>query len=296
VSVLVSECASLYAALSSGKESSLAELPIQYADYAIWQRAQTAAFEEQLTFWRERLAGAPAALELPTDRRRPIQQTFEGGYAPVRIGAEVTARLKALGQSTSSTLFMVLLGGFQVLLSRYSGQSDVVVGTPIANRRHAELEGLVGMFVNTLAMRLDLSGNPSFRELLARVRDGALGAYAHQDLPFERLVDALSLPRDPARSPVFQARSGSSWALDLERRPRRRVVRLILNRRRPVLPGAKLITYRTKGSLQEHENLVPSAGSETPGKPTSPTTSRPRGGASVVVRARESRVHGEGRQ
>src|SRR5437868_5175145 len=148
--------------------------------------------------------GAPTLLELPTDRPRPAVQTFRGARKRVVFSEELTQQLKALGQEEGTTLFMTLLAGFQVLLSHYSGQEEVVVGTPIANRTRAETEGLIGFFVNTLALRGDLSGEPSFRELLSRVREAALGAYAHQDLPFEKLVDEIQPQRSPSHAPIFQ--------------------------------------------------------------------------------------------
>ena len=144
--------------------------------------------ERQLKYWREQLAGAPAVLELPTDRPRPAVQSFQGSFEPVTVPAEVTTRLKELARAEGVTLFMLLLGAWQVLLSRYTGVEDIVVGTPIANRQRGEVEGLIGYFVNALALRTDLSGDPSFRTLVRRVREVALGAYLHQDVPFEKLV------------------------------------------------------------------------------------------------------------
>jgi amino acid adenylation domain-containing protein len=204
--VLVQELAASYRAEVEGAAASLPELPIQYADYAAWQREwlEAGELERQLGYWREQLHDTPAALALPTDRARPAVQTFRGGLVPMRLSGELSQALRALSRGEGATLFMTLLAAFQLLLQRYSGQDDIVVGTPIANRTRSETERLIGFFVNTLALRTDLSGDPSFRELLGRVRETALGAYAHQDLPFERLVEELSPERDLSRSPLFQ--------------------------------------------------------------------------------------------
>src|SRR6185503_1558579 len=176
--VLVREVAALYTAFSSGQPAALEELPIQYADYAVWQREwlREEVLERQLSYWREQLAGAPAVLELPSDHPRPAVQSFRGSFEPLTVPEEVTARLKELSRREGVTLFMLLLGAWQVLLSRYTGTADVVVGTPIANRQRGEVEGLIGYFVNALALRTDLSGDPTFRELVSRVREVALGA------------------------------------------------------------------------------------------------------------------------
>ncbi len=207
IGVLIREVAALYAAFSQGRPSPLAELAIQYADYAAWQRGwlQGELLAQQVSYWRRHLKGAPAALELPTDRPRPAVQSYRGAYHGVALPVELTASLHELARSEGATLFMVLLGAFSLMLSRWSGQSDIVVGSPIAGRTHRELEGLIGFFVNTLALRPDLSGNPSFRELVGRVKESALGAYAHQDLPFEKLVAELQPVRDLSRQPIFQA-------------------------------------------------------------------------------------------
>ncbi|HEX5706031.1 MAG TPA: amino acid adenylation domain-containing protein [Pyrinomonadaceae bacterium] len=206
MSILVSEVAQLYDAFARGAASPLRELPIQYADFAVWQRGHLkgAVLEEQLAYWRAQLAGAPPVLELPTDRPRPAVQTFRGAKYQFKLPAELTAKLKSLARSEGATVYMTLLAAFQVLLARYSGQEDIVVGSPIANRNRAETEGLIGFFVNTLVMRADLSDNPTFTELLGRVRETALGAYAHQDLPFEKLVEELQPERNTARAPIFQ--------------------------------------------------------------------------------------------
>jgi amino acid adenylation domain-containing protein len=204
--VLFRELSLLYEAYREGRESPLPELPVQYADYAAWQRQQLAGevLDRQLAYWRERLAGAPELLELPTDRPRPPVQTYRGATVPVELSPELLERLQALGRSEGATLYMTLLGAFQVLLSKYAGSEDVVVGSPIAGRTRGEVEELIGLFVNTLVLRTDLSGNPSFREVLGRVREATLGAYAHQDVPFEKLVAELQPERSMSHSPLFQ--------------------------------------------------------------------------------------------
>jgi amino acid adenylation domain-containing protein len=204
--ILLREASALYAAFSAGAPSPLAELPVQYADFAAWQREQLQGpvLDRQLAWWRERLEGAPALLELPTDRPRPAMQRFRGAREPIRISRELADRLEALGRREGATLYMVLLGAFQSLLARWAGVDDVVVGTTIAGRTRAEVEALVGLFMNTLALRTDLSGDPSFREVLARVREVTLGAYEHQDVPFERLVEELRPERSLAHQPLVQ--------------------------------------------------------------------------------------------
>ncbi|HYG80435.1 MAG TPA: condensation domain-containing protein, partial [Pyrinomonadaceae bacterium] len=181
VGVLVREVAALYEAYAEGKESPLEELPIQYSDYAAWQRRwpEGATLERQLTYWREKLAGAPEALDLPTDRPRPPVQSYRGATEHFALPAELSEALRRLSRREGVTLFMTLLAAFEVLLARYSGQTDVSVGTPVAGRTRPEVEGLIGFFVNTLVMRGDLSGDPSFRELLARTRETALEAFMH---------------------------------------------------------------------------------------------------------------------
>ncbi|WP_447980424.1 amino acid adenylation domain-containing protein [Candidatus Nitrospira bockiana] len=206
MNVLAKELAALYAASGEGRPPALPSLSIQYADYARWQREWLGGSvrEVQLAYWRRRLAGAPPVLELPTDRPRPAVQTSRGAqYAFVLPGA-LAERVAELSREQGVTLFMTLLAAFSVLLSRYTGQTDLCVGTPIANRTRVELEGLIGCFVNTLVLRTDLSGNPRVTELLARVREGVLGAQAHQDLPFEQLVEALEPVREVSHSPLFQ--------------------------------------------------------------------------------------------
>ncbi|GAX45459.1 amino acid adenylation domain-containing protein [Tolypothrix sp. NIES-4075] len=204
--VLITELAALYNTYSIGESSPLAPLQIQYADFAIWQRQwlQGDVLQSQLSYWEQQLANAPALLALPTDRPRPAVQTFTGSYQQFALSVELTEKLVKLSQEQGCTLFMTLLAAFDTLLYRYTGQSDILVGTPIANRDRSEIEGLIGFFVNTLVMRSNLAGNPSFSELLDRVRDMAMGAYSHQNLPFEMLVEALQPQRDLSYTPLFQ--------------------------------------------------------------------------------------------
>ncbi len=202
IAVLVRELVALY----GSADATLPPLPLQYVDYALWQRRWLAgaALDSQLAFWRERLAGAPPLLELPTDRPRPPFQRLQGASEEIRLDAGLAAELGALARRSGATLFMVLLAAFQTLLARLSGQDDVVVGSPVAGRRFPELEGLIGLFVNTLALRTDLAGDPTFEELLARVRRNTLDAYARQDLPFDRLVEELQPARSLAHAPLVQ--------------------------------------------------------------------------------------------
>jgi amino acid adenylation domain-containing protein len=204
--VLVKELSALYAAYAQRQPSPLAELAIQYADYAVWQREwlQGAVLAEQLQYWREQLQGAPAVLELPTDHPRPAVQSFRGGQQQMVLSAAVTEGLKELSRREGVTLFMSLLAAWQVLLARYSGQEEIVVGSPIAGRTRGETEGLIGFFVNTLVLRGDLSGDPSFAELLQRVKEVCLGAYGHQEVPFEKLVEELQPERSLSHNPLFQ--------------------------------------------------------------------------------------------
>ncbi|MHC4593584.1 MAG: non-ribosomal peptide synthetase [Planctomycetota bacterium] len=203
--VFARELTALYSAFSNGDPSPLADLPIQYADFAVWQRnwLQGEVLETQLSYWQKQLDGI-SVLQLPTDRPRPRVQTFNGACQSLELSSMLTGELNALSKREGATLFMTLLAAFQTLLYRYTGQDDIVVGSPIANRNRTEIEGLIGFFVNSLAIRGDLSGNPSFRELLERVRGVALGAYAHQDLPFEKLVEVLRPERDMSHTPLFQ--------------------------------------------------------------------------------------------
>jgi hypothetical protein len=202
--VLWRELSSGYTAFVSGHAPDLPRLPIQYADYAVWQREwlQGEVLERQLAYWKEKLADL-STLELPTDRPRPPVPSYQGAHLTFDLPAPLTRALKELGRREGTTLFMTLLAAFQVLLHRYSGQDDIAVATPIAGRRRTELEGLIGFFVNTLVLRSNLAGNPAFTELLAQVRETALGDYTHQDLPFEKLVEELSPRRDISRNPLF---------------------------------------------------------------------------------------------
>jgi amino acid adenylation domain-containing protein len=200
------ELAECYSALVTGGTPRLPELKLQYADYAVWQRAQMSGPElaRQVRYWRERLDGIPALLELPTDRPRPTVQSFRGDTLRFTVDEGLTGRLRALCAGTDSTLFMVLLAAFTVVLSRWSGQPDVVVGTPVANRNRPELEDLFGFFANTLALRTTVTGDPTFRQLLSRVGADVSADFAHQDLPFEKLVDELQPERSTSHNPVFQ--------------------------------------------------------------------------------------------
>jgi amino acid adenylation domain-containing protein len=204
--ILISEVVTLYTNFSAGLPSPLPELPVQYADYSHWQHDwfRGDVLESLLSYWRKHLADAPPVLELPTDRPRPSVKTFWGDSAYITISESQTAQLRSLGQAEGATLFMTLLAAFAALLARYSGQEDILVSTPIAGRTRSETERLIGFFVNTLVLRTDLSGDPSFRELLRRVREVALGAYSHQELPFEKLVDELQPDRNASSSLLFQ--------------------------------------------------------------------------------------------
>ncbi len=226
--VLVREFGELYAAFASAREPGLPALGLQYADYAVWQRAWLAGgdqvdgedarspLEKQLAYWRAALQDAPALLELPTDRPRPAVQSYQGASLPFELPEELAERVREISREEGATVFMTLMAVFQALLGRLSNQADICVGTPVANRTHAELEGIIGFFVNTLVLRSrlrlrgDLSAGgaqvaaASFRDLLRQVRTNALGAYAHQDVPFEKLVDALGVARNMAHSPLFQ--------------------------------------------------------------------------------------------
>ncbi|QQE72804.1 amino acid adenylation domain-containing protein [Brevibacillus composti] len=208
IGIFVRELASLYRAYSKGEEASLPELVIQYGDYAEWQRnvwLEQTEMDKQLSYWREKLKGMPAALDLPTDRVRPPVQTFRGAAKTFALPADLKRRLEALGRQEGATLFMTLLAAFKTLVYRYSGQSDLVIGTPIAGRKHRETESLIGLFLNLLALRTDVSGELSFRDLLRRVKQVTLEAYANQDIPFEKLVEELKPERDLSRHPLFQA-------------------------------------------------------------------------------------------
>jgi acyl carrier protein len=205
--IFFQELGGLYTAFAEGKLSPLPELAIQYADYAAWQRNffQGKALEDQLSYWREHLKGAPPLLELPADRPRPENRKFEGAYEPIALRNDITEAVKTFCQQEGATPFMVLLAAFKALLSRYSGQEHIVLGTDIANRTSNETERMIGFFINLLPLHTDLSGDPSFRELVARVREVALGAYAHQDIPFDKLVQDLQPERSLSHNPIVQA-------------------------------------------------------------------------------------------
>ena len=204
--VLVNELSTLYGAFLRAELDPLPELQIQYADYAVWQRQwiEGDILQQQAAYWKAALAGAPALLELPADHPRPAQQNFTGAFAGLVLDQELTAKLKALGQKHGTTLYMTLLAGWAALLARLSGQPDVVIGSPVANRGRIEIENLIGFFINTLALRMDLSGSPSVSELLKQARTQALAAQQHQDIPFEQVVELAQPVRSLSHSPLFQ--------------------------------------------------------------------------------------------
>ena len=205
--VLIREFGEYYEAFAEGRVPRPERLPIQYGDYAAWQRGwlEGEVLEGQLGYWRAQLSGAPRLLELPSDRRRPEVQSYRGGHVSRCLSPELSERLKAAGEAQGATLYMVLLAAYSVLLSRYSGQEDICVGSPIAGRDHPQTEGLIGLFLNTLVMRVRLDEVASFSDLLNQVKETALGAYEHSDVPFEHLVDDLKPERSMAWNPLFQA-------------------------------------------------------------------------------------------
>ncbi len=207
VGVVLRELHAIYPALASGQPLALHPLPVQYADFARWQREwlQGEERERQLSYWKQQFTPLPPVLALPTDRPRPPMQTYNGAHITTKLPPEQVARLQALAREEQATPFMVLLAAYTTMLTRYSGQDDIAIGTPIAGRTRAELEPLIGFFVNTLVIRADLSGNPTFHELIGRVRQTALDAFANQDIPFEQVVDAVQPVRDVRHSPLFQA-------------------------------------------------------------------------------------------
>ncbi|HVS00999.1 MAG TPA: amino acid adenylation domain-containing protein, partial [Thermoanaerobaculia bacterium] len=207
IGVLLYELTALYSAFAAGAPSPLPELTLQYGDFAAWQRRRLtgAALEAQLAWWRQSLDGAPGILDLPTDRPRPPVRSSRGAVRRLTVEAPLAAAVRALARREGATLFMALCAALDAFLHRITGQDHVVLGSPIANRTLAETEPLIGLFTNTLALRADLSGDPGFRTLLGRVRETTLGAYAHQDLPFEKLVEELRPERDPRYTPLFQA-------------------------------------------------------------------------------------------
>jgi amino acid adenylation domain-containing protein len=206
MSVLFEEIGRLYAAFAAGLPSPLPNPPIQYGDFARWQRESLTGevLDRQLAYWRQQLAGVDAVLELPTDWGRPVVRAARGARQKLVLSSAVRDRLRAVGREANATLFMTLLAAFQTLLWRYTGRDDLVIGSPAAGRSEVELESLIGFFVNTLVIRTNLSGNPTFRELLGRVREVALEAYAHQEVPFEKVVEALQVPRSLNYTPLVQ--------------------------------------------------------------------------------------------
>jgi amino acid adenylation domain-containing protein len=204
--VLVGELKALYGAFLGGEADPLPELEIQYADYAVWQRQwiEGEILQQQAAYWKTTLSGAPALLELPTDHPRPVRRDFAGGYVELALDEQLTAGLKDLSRRQGTTLYMTLLAGWAILLARLSGQQDVVIGSPVANRGRAEIENLIGFFVNTLALRLDLSGSPRVSELLEQTKAQSLAAQQHQDIPFEQVVELAQPVRSLAHSPLFQ--------------------------------------------------------------------------------------------
>ncbi|KAF9554760.1 hypothetical protein EC968_009459, partial [Mortierella alpina] len=204
--IIVREISQLYTAYCKGEPSPLAPLTIQYPDFAAWQRQWLSGdrLHAQSEYWRTTLSGAPVLIDLPTDRPRPAQQSFKGGHVPIILDDQLTRALKQLSQKYGVTLFMTMLSAWSVVLSRISGQNDIVIGTPSANRGRQEVEQLIGFFVSTLAMRVDLSGEPTMGELLDRVRRSTLAAYANQDLPFEQVVEIVQPPRSMSHTPLFQ--------------------------------------------------------------------------------------------
>jgi amino acid adenylation domain-containing protein len=204
--ILHQELAAMYQAFAQGQEPSLPPLPVQYADYAQWQRNlySPQALAKQLSYWRKQLEGAPPRLDMPSDFVRPAEQTTEGARHFFQLPEALADQLRTFSAGSGVSLFMTLLAGFEVLLHRYTGQEDIVVGTPVANRPRPELEGLIGFFLNTLALRIDVSGDPSFDELLKRVRRVALDGFGNADLPFEQLLEEIRPERDLSRSPIFQ--------------------------------------------------------------------------------------------
>ena len=206
IGILIKEMGALYESYGRGEEPGLEELGIQYADYAAWQRGWLSGEElgRQLRYWGKQLGGSPGVLELGGAKPRPVVKSYRGGSEAVEISKGVTEGLRQVSRLGGATMFMTLLAAFKVLLHKYSGQTDILVGTPIAGRNRREIEPLIGFFVNTLVLRTDLSGDPSFCDLLGRVREVALGAYAHEDLPFEKLVEELQPERNPSHTPFFQ--------------------------------------------------------------------------------------------
>ena len=261
IGVFINEVATLYAAYVRGDESPLEELPIQYADFAHWQRGwlQGEVLAAQLDYWRAELADAPTVIDLPIDKPRPPIQTYRGAFQSIQLSTELSAQLRDLSRRHGATLFMTLLAAFDLLLCRYAGQEQVLIGTPIANRNRSETEGLIGFFVNTLVLRGDVRGNPSFSELLRRVRETALSAYAHQDLPFEKLVEELQPERDMSRSPLFQVmfvlQNAPGEALELEGLSLSRVESPVETAQFELLLGLQEIGEEVAGSINYNRDL-----------------------------------------
>ncbi|BBC27198.1 non-ribosomal peptide synthetase [Pseudanabaena sp. ABRG5-3] len=207
LNIFMQELADLYQSYLHNKPISLKDLPIRYVDFAVWQRQllQGEMLRSLTNYWQKELAEPLPILNLPTDRPRPLIQTFRGATQTISLSTALTTQIKNLAQKTESTLFMILLAAFQILLARYSGQTDIIVGTPIAGRHQTETEGLIGLFVNSLAIRMDLSGNPTVEELLEKVKAVTLAAYTHQDLPLEQLIETLQIKRELSYAPLFQA-------------------------------------------------------------------------------------------
>lgn len=248
---LARELSVLYRACSRAEESPLPELEIQYGDYSVWQRErlQGDVFEQQLAYWKEQLKGMPAFTELPVDRPRRPGSKHRGGYRVLNLSSELTEQLNALNQRAGVTLFMSTLAAFQLLLSRYSGQEDVCVGSPLAGRRHRQTEHLIGFFINTLVLRTKLSGDLTFNELLGRVRETYLGAHAHQDVPFERLVMELRPDQSQGQTPFFQV-----WfALQNIRQERPKMDGLVL---RPLGTGVRSAQFDLAMILWEHSERI----------------------------------------
>jgi hypothetical protein len=206
VQILARELSAVYGAFATGKPSPLPDLPIGYGDYSEWQRQWfgTEQVQQQLTYWKSRLENAPPFLEIPKDNPRPPEQTLKGSSQTVQLSGELVTAIKELAPHWQATPFMVLLAAFKVLLYRYSGQPDLLVGVPVAGRNRVETEGLVGFFVNTLVVRDDLSGNPAFTDLVKQVRETTLGAFANADVPFEKVVEVLQPERNLSYNPIFQ--------------------------------------------------------------------------------------------
>jgi hypothetical protein len=204
--VMFGELSELYSAHTEGREPSLPELPIQYADFAAWQREHLTGklLDDLVSYWRAQLDGAPALLRLPTDRPRPAVQRHAGAHRRFMLERGLADQLLTLSRSEGVTFYITMLAAFATLLYRLGGEDDIVIGSPIASRNNVELQGLVGFFTNTIALRCKLAGNPSFRTVLARARETALGAYAHQELPFDKVVEAVAPKRDPSYNPLFQ--------------------------------------------------------------------------------------------